>query len=151
MTDYAHVHAGSCDCGAVNFEYHCHAALSEQTARACQCEFCKPRDATYLSATNAELHVFLRDSRYLYAHRFGTNTADFMHCAVCNAGVFIRMNFNEQTYGVVFAPALSDFHNITLFADADYAGEALAERLRADHWIPTLVIHENSEHQSGSI
>ena len=79
-----HEHHGGCGCGAVTFTYRCSQPLTELKARACQCEYCKPRRQTYLSDPAGSLHVRARDARYLYAHRFGTGTADFVHCAVCN-------------------------------------------------------------------
>ncbi len=147
MTDYSHVHEGACDCGAVRFEYHCQLALPEQIARACQCEFCKPRRATYLSLVDSELHIHLKDSRYLYAHRFGTNTADFMHCAVCNAQVFVKTEVDGGNYALVYAPALASFSELQNFSDVDYEGEVVGDRLqrRAVNWIPNLLIHSERE------
>jgi hypothetical protein len=148
MTKYTHVHEGSCDCGAVRFEYHCQLALAQHTARACQCEFCKPRQATYLSVLDAELHIHLKDVRYLYAHRFGTNTADFMHCAVCNEQVFARTEVDGRQYALVYAPALENFSQLLNFSEVDYQGELVGNRIqrRADNWIPNLMIHSERDH-----
>jgi hypothetical protein len=142
MNDYEHGHPGACECGTVKFLYRCQQPLPEITARRCQCLYCAPRAASYLSAGQASLHVQVRDLRYLYAHRFGTNTADFMHCAVCNTQVFVRSEVEGRTYALVSAPALHDFAQLREFATVNYDGETLAQRLnrRSQFWIPELHI-----------
>jgi DNA-binding CsgD family transcriptional regulator len=82
----------------------------------------------------------VKDSRYLYAHRFGTSTADFMHCAVCNCQVFVRCEIEGQVYALVSAPTLLEFSRLQGFVPVDYDGENLPERLRrrARYWIPEL-------------
>ncbi len=147
MTDSRYVHGGACECGAVRFEYHSSQPLEAQTARQCQCDFCGPRQASYLSARDAELHVHLKDERYLYAHRFATGTADFMHCAVCNAQVYVASNIDDRHYALVYAPALDEFAVLKDFSDCDYDGEGLSDRLarRANNWIPSLNMHIHRE------
>ena len=142
MSEYPHQHAGGCECGAVRFTYYCRQPLSEITARACQCLYCLPRAATYLSDVNTSLHVQVKDSRYLYAHRFGTNTADFMHCAVCNMQVFVRSEIDGFVYALVSAPALQEFEQLQNFVSMDYDEENLPQRLsrRSQRWIPELCI-----------
>jgi hypothetical protein len=147
MSEYKHVHTGACDCGAVKFEYHCDQDLTEHTARACQCEFCKPRQASYLSLVASELRVHLKDRRYLYAYRFGTNTADFMHCAVCNSQVFVKTRVDDQDYALVYAPALARFSELTDFSPVNYDEEVLSDRLqrRAQNWIAKLDVISERE------
>jgi hypothetical protein len=142
MADFPHEHEGACECGAVQFTYRCRQSLEDISARACQCLYCEPRAATYLSDADAALQVRLRDSRYVYAHRFGTSTADFMHCAVCNVQVFVRCEIEGHTYALVSAPALREFSRLKVFVPMDYDGENLPERLlrRARLWIPELRI-----------
>ena len=148
MNDYEYQHPGACECGAVKLLYHCTQAVPDLAARSCQCLYCAPRGASYLSHEQAALHVQVRDLRYLYAHRFGTNTADFMHCAVCNMQVFVRSEIEGKTYALVSAPALLEFSQLQDFAAVDFDGETLAERLsrRSRYWIPEL--HITSEKQA---
>ena len=145
MSEHAYHHAGGCECGAVRIVYHCQQPLSEITARVCQCLYCLPRAASYLSDAGAALQVQVKDTRYLYAHRFATNTADFMYCAVCNTQVFVRSEIEGRVYALVSAPALQGFAQLKIFAAMDYDGENLTQRLirRSQRWIPELHIQSD--------
>ena len=140
MSSYQYQHTGACGCGAVTFTYHVSQPLEALQARACQCDYCAPKAATYLSDPDSELEVTVRDSRHLYAHRFGTSTADFIHCAFCNEQVYVQCEVEGRYYALVSAPALTGFDRLAGFNPVDYEGEALAERLqrRSERWIPVL-------------
>ena len=148
MSNYQYQHDGGCDCGAVQFVYHCRQPLAEISPRACQCLYCLPHAASYLSDTHAVLEVRVRDLRVLYAHRFATNTADFMHCAICNTPVFVRSEIDSKIYALVCAPALREFQQLQAGVAMDYDDEDLAGRLqrRSQRWIPELHIHCENEH-----
>ena len=137
-----HEHQGSCGCGAVTFTYRCEQPLASLNVRACQCEYCKPRRQTYLSDPAGSLRVVVKDSRYLYAHRFGTGTADFMHCAVCNHQVFVTCDVDGHTYALVSAPALSEYKQLSGSDPVDYDGESVDERLqrRSERWIGDFIV-----------
>jgi hypothetical protein len=142
MTEMKHHHAGGCDCGAIEFEYTCSLPLAELSARACQCNFCRPQATSYLSEPGASLRVMLPDSRYLYAHCFGTRSADFMHCAVCNALVFVKSEIEGHQYALVVARALKEPPICNAAVAVDYAAENLEQRLqrRAQRWIGQLEV-----------
>ncbi len=143
MTDYRFQHPGGCACGAVTYLLHCNQDLDELTPRACQCEFCLPREARYVSVADGRLEVRVRDRRYLYAHAFGTFTADFMHCGRCNHLVYVTSEIDGHLRGLVLEQSLRD--DITAPpAEADYDEESLEQRLarRAANWIPELVVLE---------
>lgn len=146
MSEYRYRHEGSCRCGALRIGYECDLPLDELALRACQCHFCLPRGATYLSAPSGRLEVRLRDRRFLYAHVFGTGTAEFMHCAFCNHLVFVRSQIDGKTYGLVVAGALVDPSVAGAPRAVAYGSESLAERLarRAAHWIPDVEIIEDA-------
>jgi hypothetical protein len=140
MTDSNRIYHGSCACGAVRIEYYTGQSLSQQTGRTCQCSFCSPRQSMYLSNSGGELHVLLKDPRYLYAHRFASRSAAFMHCAVCNEEVYVLTQVDGRDYGLVNAKALDERDLVTHSTHVDYEGEALAQRLqrRANAWIPLV-------------
>jgi hypothetical protein len=142
MTEFAYEHPGSCECGAVRFVFRAPQPLALMTARSCQCLYCQPRGSSYLSDADSALHVRVKELRYLYAHRFGTNTADFMHCVICNMQVFVRSEIEGHVYALVSAAALTGFDQLQDFNAVDYDGETLAQRLgrRSQAWIPELRI-----------
>ena len=144
MTELNYCHAGACGCGAVRFEYHSHPPLGELEPRACQCEYCLPGNQRYLSEPEGLLRVSMRDQRWVYAHRFGTRTADFMHCARCNELVYVRCEIEGQHYALVVVNALESADQLLDPQPVDYDGEALAGRLdrRSSRWIGRLEVVE---------
>jgi hypothetical protein len=142
MNDYPHCHSGACDCGAVRFKFFCSRELASLVARECQCEYCQPRRASYVSDTQGMLRVEVRDTRYLYSHCFGTRSADFVHCARCNALVYVKSLIEGREYALVVANRLSDFPALTQARAVDFDAESLQVRLqrRAESWIPVLEV-----------
>ena len=140
MTYSNRIYHGSCACGAVQIEYYTGQPLSQQSGRTCQCSFCLPRQSMYLSDTGGELHVLLKDPRYLYAHRFATRSAAFMHCAVCNEEVYVATEIDGREYALVNAQALHERDLVSASEDVNYEDEGLELRLqrRASAWIPLL-------------
>lgn len=142
MTDYPHCHSGACDCGAVHFTFYCSRELAALVARECQCKYCQPRRASYVSDTRGMLRVEVRDTRYLYSHCFGTRSADFVHCARCNTLVFVKSVIEGREYALVVANRLTDFPALAPARAVDFDAESLAVRLqrRAETWIPLLEV-----------
>lgn len=147
MSEYPFQHRGGCECGAVTFTYHCSQPLTDLVARACQCEFCLPRGASYLSEPDSRLQVRLKDSRYVYAHSFGTHTADFMHCAICNTLVYVKSEIGGHEYALVVATALLEYEQLESLGPVDYEGEQVSDRLqrRAQRWIKHLEVLPREE------
>ena len=143
MSNYRYQHRGGCRCGAVQYLWHCNQRLAELSPRACQCEFCQPRGARYLSATDSRLEVQLRDSRFVYAHVFGTYTADFMHCGRCNDLVYVSCEHDGRLLGLVVQQSLREQVQLSA-GECDFDQETLEQRLarRAANWIPELVVVE---------
>jgi len=147
VNDDSFEHPGRCECGAVSVSYRCAQPLEKLTARACQCDYCRPRALAYLSEPSASLRVTLRDQRYLYAHSFGTHTADFYHCAVCNTPVFVKSYIDGRDYTLAVANALDGFAELGGQVETQLDEETLAERLqrRSATWIGGFEMVENND------
>ena len=130
----------------MRFDYFCDARLEEMAPRACQCSFCIPRGASYVSDPASRLEVRLRDPRMVYAHVHGTGTAKFVHCGLCNELVYVRCEIEGRTYGLIAAQALSHSPPAAPYP-VDHDGESMAQRLarRAAHWIPDLVVFDGAQ------
>ncbi len=141
MTDYRYQHQGGCRCGAISYVWHCNHSLAELSPRACQCEFCQPRGAQYLSAPDSRLEVHMRDSRFVYAHAFGTYTADFMHCGRCNDLVYVSCEHDDRLLALVVQQSLREQVEVSP-GECDFDNESLDDRLarRAASWICELVL-----------
>ena len=144
MSDYTFSHRGGCECGGVRFQYLTDTPLTELPVRSCQCEFCRPRAALYSSEPSASLHIEVKDRRILYAHRFGTRSADFMHCARCNNLVYVRCDIAGKQYAIVVVSALAGELPDWQATAMDYEGERLQQRLswRAECWIHNFELAE---------
>lgn len=146
MSEFPHEHTGSCACGSVQYRFRCHVAVDELQPRACQCLFCRPRGASYISDPGGQLEVRVRDLRYLYAHVFGTATADFMHCGRCNHLVYVSTEIDGRLYGLVVQESLDADIDPGRSRAMEFGGESLEERVarRAETWIPEVSIVEDA-------
>ena len=147
MVDYPYEYSGGCECGSVSFSYRCSTPIDEWGVRACQCEYCVPKNARYISDATASLQVTVHDRRVLYAHSFGTRTADFMHCALCNSLVYVVSEIDEHSYALVVADALEQRGALGSATPFDYDDEQLGARLdrRAERWIRRFELVETRE------
>ncbi len=146
MSEFRFQHAGGCRCGLVRYSFHCNQPAAELQPRACQCLFCKPRGAAYLGSGEGRLEVQVTDKRYLYAHAFGTRTADFIHCGRCNELVYVTSMIDGRIYALVELHSLEAEIDPDKAVPMDFGGESLEERLarRAGSWIPELEVTEHA-------
>jgi hypothetical protein len=130
----------------VTYRFHCHLSADELQPRTCQCLFCRPRGASYISDPAGRLEVHVKDLRYVYAHVFGTATADFMHCGRCNHLVYVSSEIEGQLYGLVVQQSLDVDIDPGRGRAMNFSAESLATRLerRAESWIPEVVVLEAS-------
>jgi hypothetical protein len=88
---------GACHCGTVRF----HVRLSDglNTARRCNCSFCRMRGAVVVSAQLADIEITAgADALALY--EFNTKTAKHYFCSKCGIYTHHQRRSNPQQYGV---------------------------------------------------
>ena len=76
-------YVGSCSCGAISYRYYTALPPAEWTVRACQCSFCRRRDAACTSDPEGSVEILSGDPAALGRHRFGLETADYLICRHC--------------------------------------------------------------------
>lgn len=88
---------GTCHCGAVVIEV----ALSDgfNTARRCDCSFCRRRGAIAVSAPLSGLTV-VQGAENLTLYQFGTMTAKHWFCRTCGIYTHHQRRSNPNEYGV---------------------------------------------------
>jgi hypothetical protein len=102
------IYLASCHCKTVQFE----AKLSDgfNTARRCNCSFCRMRGAIAVSANLSGIR-FLSGEDKLTLYQFKTNTAKHYFCSVC--GIYThhqrRSNPNEFGLNVACLEGISPF------------------------------------------
>ena len=92
-----HPHPASCHCGAVRFEV----MLSEglDTARRCDCSFCRMRGAIAVSAPLDGLRI-TKGADKLTLYQWNTRTAKHWFCSVCGIYTHHQRRSNPNKHGV---------------------------------------------------
>lgn len=88
---------GACHCGTVRF----HVRLSDglNTARRCNCSFCRMRGAIAVSAPLADIEI-TAGAEALALYQFNTGTAKHYFCSKCGIYTHHQRRSNPQQYGV---------------------------------------------------
>ncbi|EOC1326352.1 GFA family protein [Cronobacter dublinensis] len=88
---------GQCHCGAVKFTVELTDGLN--TARRCNCSYCRMRGAITVSAPLNGITV-LEGKEKLTEYRFNTRQAAHYFCQVCGIYTFHQRRSNPDQYGV---------------------------------------------------
>ncbi|NUW57863.1 GFA family protein [Cronobacter muytjensii] len=88
---------GQCHCGAVKFTVELTDGLN--TARRCNCSYCRMRGAVVVSAPLTGITV-LEGKEKLTEYRFNTRQAAHYFCSVCGIYTFHQRRSNPDQYGV---------------------------------------------------
>jgi len=87
----------ACHCGAVKLEVHLSDGLN--TARRCDCSYCRRRGAIAATAPLDGLKIITGADK-LSLYQFGTNTAKHYFCAVCGIYTHHQRRSNPNEYGI---------------------------------------------------
>ncbi len=87
----------TCHCGACELSVTLVDGLN--TARRCDCSFCRRRGAPAVSAPLDGVEV-VKGADRLTLYQFGTNTAQHYFCSVCGIYMYHRRRSNPNEYGV---------------------------------------------------
>lgn len=87
----------TCHCGAVELRV----TLSDgfNTARRCDCSFCRRRGAPAVSAPVGGIEIIKGEDK-LTLYSWGTHTARHHFCSVCGIYMYHRRRSNPNEYGV---------------------------------------------------
>lgn len=88
---------GACHCGAVKFRVTLADGLN--TARRCNCSFCRMRGAVVVTAANGALEVVEGADR-LTLYQFNTGVAKHYFCSVCGIYTHHQRRSNPDELGV---------------------------------------------------
>jgi Uncharacterized conserved protein len=97
-----------CHCGAVTFTVELTDGFN--TARRCNCSYCRMRGAIAVSAPLTGITVTQGEDK-LTEYRFNTKTARHFFCSVCGIYTFHQRRSNPDQYGVNVAC----FENVSPF------------------------------------
>ncbi|MFS0827792.1 GFA family protein [Pseudomonas phoenicis] len=91
------LHTGACHCGAVRFSVRLSDGLN--SARRCNCSFCRMRGAVAVSAALADLQVEQGEA-LLTLYQFNTGEAKHWFCSRCGIYTFHRQRSSPDQYGI---------------------------------------------------
>ena len=134
---------GGCSCKNIVISLSLDSELSQHTPRACQCSYCKKKNAAYISFPDWKMEVRIKNSDQINKFRFSTRTADFVSCKICDELIYVVSKIGNKNYSVVNITA---FKNIK-FPDpdeTDFDSEIQSERLirRELNWISNVYIEQ---------
>jgi hypothetical protein len=87
----------TCHCGAVELKVTLNDGFN--TARRCDCSFCRRRGAPAVSAPLGGIEVIKGEDK-LTLYSWGTQTAKHHFCSVCGIYMYHRRRSNPNEYGV---------------------------------------------------
>ncbi len=87
----------SCHCGSVQFEVDLVDGLN--TARRCNCSYCRMRGAIAVSAKLGGIR-FIEGKNKLTSYRFNTGTAQHFFCSVCGIYTHHQRRSKPDEYGI---------------------------------------------------
>lgn len=124
---------GSCSCGNLRL-YWPGASVAE--LRACQCDYCRARDAAYASDPLHPFTLFVADASRHAVARHGTGTAEFHSCGICGDLLCATWHDEGETYGVVNARCLDSTISLPYPAPISFGAESAEARLarRRQRW-----------------
>lgn len=134
-------YAGHCHCGLQAFEYSTRVAPADWSVRACQCSFCRMRDATYTSDPQGQLRWTRRDDSQLARYRFGHATADFQFCLKCGTFLGAEAPLGETRRAVICVHAFDPRPaGMAAAVAVSFDGETADARdgRHAERWTPVL-------------
>ncbi|WP_312936903.1 GFA family protein [Pseudomonas sp.] len=91
------LHHGACHCGAVRFTVRLADGLD--TARRCNCSYCRMRGAVAVSADLADLSVEQGEAA-LTLYQFNTGEAKHYFCSHCGIYTFHQRRSSPDQYGI---------------------------------------------------
>lgn len=87
----------TCHCGTIELRVTLPRGL--ETARRCDCSFCRRRGAAAVSAPLSQLEI-VKGADDLILYRWGTETAQHYFCRICGIYTHHRRRSNPDEYGV---------------------------------------------------
>jgi hypothetical protein len=97
--------SGGCHCGNLKLKMTLSRAADTYDPRACDCDFCIPHSAAYVSDPQGSLAIQMEDSSRLARYRQGSGQAEFLLCSGCGVLVGVVYEAEGRLYGAANARA----------------------------------------------
>ena len=121
---------GRCQCG--NFNIRWQTVDLSLVPRACSCDFCRPRDAAYVSKSGTSFRVSVNNRQLHKVTTHGSQQARFHLCGYCDDLVCVTAEFDGVTYGALNARLLNKPEKMNEPAVVDYSDNDAS--MKRDRW-----------------
>ena len=118
---------GRCHCG--NLSVHWQTVDYSVAPRACQCSFCRERDAAWVSKPGSRVRLAVRDTTGYRVVRQGSETARFYECAHCAAVMLVAFDDGEDTFAALNARYLRNPRGFGATVEVDYSGQGEGDKV----------------------
>jgi hypothetical protein len=119
----------ACHCGVVQFEVTLADGLN--TARRCNCSYCRMRGAVAVSARVGDV-TFIKGEDRLSSYQFNTNTAKHYFCSVCGIYTHHQRRSNPDQFGVnaacIDGVSPFDFAEVPVLEGANHPSDGKSKR-----------------------
>lgn len=123
-------YTSSCHCGETHITLSLPKPLGKYTPRACDCNFCTARRASYLSDPNGILEI--TNEVGLEQLKQGSEQAIFWHCASCSDLICVTCEFDNVLLGAVNSKLLSK--NNSLQHPVPVSPQKLSPEQKRERW-----------------
>ncbi len=103
-------YSSTCNCGKIQVKLSLPKALEEYTPRACDCDFCTTRSASYLSDRGGVLEI--TKTERLEQLMQGSEQAIFWQCKSCHNLIAVTHEFENGLQGAVNASLLAEKYDL---------------------------------------
>lgn len=131
---------GGCRCGNITVSWQ--TRDYSVVPRACQCDYCASRSASYVSKSGTRFEVLIRQGSQHRCVHHGSRSASFHECGHCNELVFVSAELDGTCYGVLNSHCLNNslgFSPSRATHFSDQTAEQMQERWRRN-WCGPIYI-----------
>ncbi len=104
------MYSSSCSCGKIQVKLSLPKSLSQYTPRACDCDFCTARNASYLSDPEGRLQI--TETEELDQLMQGSEQAIFWQCKSCHDLIGVTHEFENGLQGAVNANLFAESYKL---------------------------------------
>ena len=122
---------GNCSCNNISLSWQ-NFDLS-LVPRKCDCDYCRVRDAAYVSKSGTAVELTIRKADMYNVTRHGSKQADFHECTFCRDVVMVTAAIQGNLYGALNVNCLHGRERFVEPVVVDFSGQAPHEKL--ERWM----------------
>ncbi len=117
---------GRCQCGNIKTEWNCFDY--SMSPRACQCSYCRSKQAAYVSKPGSLFKLVIKDKKHHLKIKQGSETATFHECSYCNSLIAVTVEIDNTLYGILNAEHLNNKIEFSAAVETDFDGQSADQK-----------------------